>query len=110
MFLEDSEWARGKCSFKMRCYMACGIPSVVSPLGMNRAVLSLGAVGLPAVSTADWVDSLEVLLTDTDYAARLGAEGRRIAVEHFSLWRLGPVLAATLLSLAGTTHVPLNHD
>jgi glycosyltransferase involved in cell wall biosynthesis len=110
MPLEDSEWARGKCSFKMLCYMACGLPSVVSPVGMNRDVLSLGALGLPAASAADWVDSLEVLLTDTDYAARLGAEARRIAVEHFSLGRLGPVLAETLLSLVGNTHVPLNRD
>jgi glycosyltransferase involved in cell wall biosynthesis len=110
MPLEDSEWARGICSFKMLCYMACGLPSVVSPVGMNRHVLSLGTLGLPAASATDWVDALEVLLTDTGYAARLGAEARRIAVEHFSVGGLAPVLAETLLSLAGNTRVPLNGD
>ena len=43
MPLEDSAWARGKCSFKMFQYMACGIPVVVSPIGMNVKVLSMGS-------------------------------------------------------------------
>lgn len=110
MPLEDSEWALGKCSFKMLCYMACGLPSVVSPVGMNRDVLSLATLGLPAASAADWVDSLETLLADSNYAARLGAEGRRIAVEHFSVERLAPVFAKALLSVTRNTQTSLNRN
>ena len=32
MPLEDSDWARGKCAFKMLLYMACGLPVVVTPV------------------------------------------------------------------------------
>ena len=53
MPLEDSAWARSKCRFKILQHMACGIPVVVSPIGMNVKVLSMGnAVGM-AASTKD---------------------------------------------------------
>lgn len=42
MPLRDSILARGKCSFKMLTYMACSVPVVVSPVGMNKEILSLG--------------------------------------------------------------------
>ena len=33
----------------MLCYMACGIPTVVSPIGTNNEVLARGEVGLAAL-------------------------------------------------------------
>lgn len=35
MPLEDSEWVKGKCSYKMLLYAACGVPSIASYYGMN---------------------------------------------------------------------------
>jgi len=46
-------WARGKCSFKMLQYMACGIPVVVSPVGMNENVLAMGEIGMGATTIDD---------------------------------------------------------
>ena len=40
MPLADTPWARGKCSYKMLQYLACGVPAVVSPVGMNNEVLA----------------------------------------------------------------------
>ena len=83
MPLPDSDWARGKCSFKMLTYMATGLPCVVSPVGMNAELLALGALGLGPRSEAEWVDALDQLLREPDPGAALGATGRRIAVAQF---------------------------
>jgi glycosyltransferase involved in cell wall biosynthesis len=84
MPLEDSPWARGKCSFKMLQYMSTGIPVVVSPVGMNAEILGMGEVGLAAGSETEWVDALASLAAAPDSARRLGATGRRVVEEHFS--------------------------
>ena len=51
MPLPDTDWSRGKCSYKMLLYMACGLPVVVSPVGMNAQVLGMGKVGHGAPPT-----------------------------------------------------------
>jgi glycosyltransferase involved in cell wall biosynthesis len=38
MSLPDEIWSRGKCSFKMLQYMACGVPVVVSSVGASMTV------------------------------------------------------------------------
>jgi glycosyltransferase involved in cell wall biosynthesis len=96
MPLEDSEWARGKCSFKMLCYMACGIPTVVSPVGMNNQVLALGQGGLAAVAQDDWVDALDSILKYPITGRSMGVKGRSIVEEHYSLRVLTPKLADAL--------------
>jgi glycosyltransferase involved in cell wall biosynthesis len=58
MPLPNNKWTKGKCSFKMLQYMACCIPVIVSPVGMNSEVLALGEVGLGANSPSDWYEAL----------------------------------------------------
>ena len=96
MPLEDSEWAKGKCSFKMLCYMAAGIPVIVSPVGMNRDVLTLGSVGLGPSTRDDWISAIETILGDSDLATRMGASGRAVAVKHFSVEAISPQIARVL--------------
>lgn len=96
MPLTDTPWSRGKCSFKMLTYMAIGIPVVVSPVGMNREVLSLGNCGLAAASTDDWVDTLTALLLDREKSISMGAVGRHIVESHFSRNVIAPQLANLL--------------
>jgi glycosyltransferase involved in cell wall biosynthesis len=98
MPLDDSIWARGKCSYKMLTYMACRIPVVVSPVGMNSEVLARGTVGLPAESQEDWVESIEYLLKNREAAASMGQDGRRVVLQHYSITALAPVLAGCLWS------------
>ena len=45
MPLPDTEWARGKCAFKLLLYYATGIPAVASPIGMNAEVLGMAEAG-----------------------------------------------------------------
>lgn len=96
MPLDDTEWVRGKCSFKMLCYMACGIPAVVSPFGMNNEVLALGHVGFAARAEDDWVDALVYLLKNPDVGAEMGANGRSIVRQQYSVCALAPKLAGAL--------------
>ncbi len=85
MPLDDSAWSLGKCSYKMLLYMACGVPVVVSDLGMNHDILRMREVGLGARSPREWADALDRLMGDEPLRRRLGGEGRELAVERFSL-------------------------
>ena len=85
MPLEDSDWARGKCSYKMLLYLSCGVPAVVSPVGMNREVLAMADVGYGAASMADWSDAILTLLDDEERARTLGRNGRQVVEKHFSV-------------------------
>jgi glycosyltransferase involved in cell wall biosynthesis len=102
MPLPDTDWERGKCSFKMLLYMACGVPVVVSPVGMNREVLGLGRVGLAAGEPGAWVDAIVGVLDDPPMAAAMGAEGRRVVERHFAVDRIAAQVAAVLHGVAGT--------
>lgn len=83
MPLSDSEWARGKCSFKMLQYMASGLPTVASPVGMNRQVLSDSKAGFAAQTDDDWIDALETLRADEALRAGMGALGRAAALARY---------------------------
>jgi glycosyltransferase involved in cell wall biosynthesis len=96
MPLENTPVCRGKCSFKMLQYMACGIPAVVTPIGMNEEVLQAGTVGLGAASEAEWESALNMLLDDAELRQRMGQAGRKLVVEQYSVKALTPRLAKTL--------------
>jgi glycosyltransferase involved in cell wall biosynthesis len=85
MPLEDSEWARGKCSYKMLCYMASCLPVVVSAVGMNNEVLAQGEIGYGASSTDEWIEALTRLIEDPALRVRMGVDGRRVVELHYSL-------------------------
>lgn len=101
MPLEDSPWARGKCSFKMLQYMACGLPVVVSPVGMNADVLKLGEIGSAAEAVDEWAEALVHLVEDETTRVRLGMNGRQIVEREFSVAGLAPRFAGYLHSAGG---------
>lgn len=109
MPLEDSPWARGKCAFKMLTYMACGVPVVVSPVGMNADVLAQGDVGFGARQADEWADAVSMLLTDTGLARRQGAAARRLIEERYSVQVLSGQLAAILKTVASGSEANAVH-
>jgi glycosyltransferase involved in cell wall biosynthesis len=100
MPLPDTPWTRGKCSFKMLQYMACGVPVAVSPIGMNRDVLAIGDLGRAAEAPGDWRDLLEWFYEHREAARQIGARGRAAALEHFDVPVVGRRLARIFHAIA----------
>lgn len=96
MPLAGTEWERGKCSFKMLQYLACGVPALVSPVGMNVEVLEAAPVALAARSLQEWRSQLLTLVDDAALRASLGAVGRRLVESRYSWNAVAPQLARAL--------------
>jgi glycosyltransferase involved in cell wall biosynthesis len=83
MPLEDTPWARAKCAFKAIQYMALGIPTIASPVGMNVEVIENGVSGFLPRDGREWLEALDALLSDNERARRIGSCGRlRIEREY----------------------------
>jgi len=93
MPLPDNDWSKGKCSFKMLQYMACGIPVVVSPVGMNAEVLRLGEVGYAARNEHEWLDAFECLYNGGALSRAMGERGREVIISNFSTDKVSSKLA-----------------
>jgi glycosyltransferase involved in cell wall biosynthesis len=84
MPLPDDEWARGKCGLKALQYMALGIPTVLSPVGVNRKIARDGAAILAATSP-EWATTLRALIDDEELRARVGGAGRVRVEREYSV-------------------------
>lgn len=89
MPLPDDEWARGKCGLKGLQYMALGIPTLMSPVGVNSAIIQEGENGFLPRTTEEWVARLFALIDNPDLRARMGRAARRTVEERWSrkAWR-----------------------
>jgi glycosyltransferase involved in cell wall biosynthesis len=96
MPLGGGDWAKGKCAFKMLQCMACAVPAVVSPVGMNAEVLAMADVGLSAGTEDDWVEGLLALYRDRGLGLALGRNGRALAERSFSVPLIAGQLAAVI--------------
>lgn len=85
MPLINSLWEQGKCSFKMLQYMSCGLPVLVSPVGMNSEVLKKGEIGFYASVEDDWVSGLEELYHSPEKRIDLGINGRQVIISNYSI-------------------------
>jgi glycosyltransferase involved in cell wall biosynthesis len=101
MPLRDDAFAAGKCALKAIQYMACGIPVVASPVGVNAEVVRDGVCGYLAGSPAEWYERLARLLSDPDLRQRMGEAGRARAEAHYSIRAGLPVFVEALREAAG---------
>lgn len=92
MPLEDSPWERGKCAYKLIQYMACGLPTVASPVGANLDVVIEGETGYFAKDEDNWINRLEYLLRNPDVRKRLGENGRERVEAEYCVERTAPKL------------------
>lgn len=85
MPLPDDDWTRGKCGFKGLQYMACGIPAVMSPVGVNKEIIRDGVNGFLAGSDKVWVERLSELIESEELRRSLGDAGRKTVEERYSV-------------------------
>jgi transposase InsO family protein len=100
MPLTDTPWARGKCGYKLIQYMACGIPVVASPVGVNADIVEHGVNGFLAKTNTEWREALTRLLADPALRSTMGAAGRRKVHERFSIQVWGPKVATVIAEIA----------
>jgi glycosyltransferase involved in cell wall biosynthesis len=76
MPLLDRPFERGKSIPKLIQYMACGLPVMASPVGINSSIVEEGSNGFLATSEQEWEEGLRRLIADPTMRRQLGAEGR----------------------------------
>ena len=84
MPLPDDRWSRGKCGCKALQYMAVGVPTVCSPVGVNTEIVRDGENGLIASTEDEWVEKLTQLLRSAELRRRLGRAGRATVEARYS--------------------------
>lgn len=92
MPLLDDEFQKGKCGLKLLQYMAAALPTVASPVGVNKSIVRHGVTGMVAAREEEWHRALELLIRDSRVRARMGRAGRQICEQEYSVNRWLPVL------------------
>jgi glycosyltransferase involved in cell wall biosynthesis len=100
MPLPDTPWTRGKCGFKALEYMALGLPTIASPVGVVPEILRHARTGFLAGDPAEWRTYLDQLIADPSLRQQLGDAGRRKVAEQYSVQAIAPKLARLLESVA----------
>jgi glycosyltransferase involved in cell wall biosynthesis len=100
MPLPDTDWARGKCGYKLLQYFSAGVPAVASPVGVSAELVGTDR-GLLATTPDEWFAALDELISDVDGRRERGAAARAFVEQRFSYERWAPELAGLFRSLAG---------
>lgn len=103
MPLSDDAWSRGKCGMKALLYMAVGVPTVVSPVGVNSEIIEDGKNGFIAANDQEWVEKLLLLVCDEDLRWRFAKEGRRTVEDWYSAKVQAPRVLEILRQAAKTS-------
>ncbi len=85
MPLPDDEWSKGKCAMKGLQYMALEIPTIMSPVGVNKDIIEEGVNGFLATTKEEWVDKLSQLIESAGLRERLGKAGRKTVEKNYSV-------------------------
>lgn len=100
MPLRDSPWEQGKCGYKLIQYMACGLPVVATPVGVNCSIVQEGANGYLAATPLEWQQCLGWLLGDATLRCRMGQAGRARVEQTYCVQQVFPRLASLLRQAA----------
>lgn len=84
MPLDNTDFNNGKCGFKLIQYMACGVPTISTPLEVNVKINRCGH-NLHAATIDEWVNGLAEIINRKEYFKNnVGYENRQIVHEYYS--------------------------
>jgi len=65
--------------------MSCGVPFVMSPVGVCATMGIAGATHFAAVTDEEWLQAIRRLITNRKLRRRMGTAGRTFAEEHYTI-------------------------
>lgn len=90
MPLPDENWTKGKCGLKALQYMALGIPTICSPVGVNSTIIQDGVNGFLAGDKAEWIEKIKRLIHSAELRRELGRAGRETVENEYSAKAIAP--------------------
>jgi len=85
MPLTEELFTKGKCGYKLIQYMAYAKPVLATPIGINTEIITNDLNGFLCSSENEWFNALKMLASDQTLRQTLGANGRKIVEEKYSL-------------------------
>ena len=82
--LEDTPYGHCKDVYKVKTYMACGVPPIATAIGNNLDVIRDGKTGYLVSSTEEWEARLLELVSNPEKPKMMGAAAREDCVNRFS--------------------------
>ena len=108
MPLPDDRWSKGKCGLKALQFMALGIPTICSPVGVNTDIIQDDQNGFIAATEDEWVEKLTRLLGSAELRQRLGHAGRVTVEEKYSAITQTPRVYEIFKSVLSDVSVPVD--
>lgn len=85
MPLPNDEWVKGKCGLKGLQYMALGVPTLMSPVGVNSKIIKDGENGFLPINQLNWVEKLSLLIESHLLRKQLGQNGLKTVERTYSV-------------------------
>lgn len=85
MPLQDSVWEKGKCAYKLIQYMACGLPVIASPIGMNKEVVKNDLNGFLVENEKEWLTAIGKLVENAQLRSDYGLNGRELVERKYCI-------------------------
>lgn len=101
MPLPDDNWSKGKCGLKALQYMALGIPTICSPVGVNSTIIKDGENGFLADDRSEWIKRIKQLIHSPGERRNIGAEGRKTVENEYSAKVVAPKVLEVFRTAVG---------
>ena len=96
MPLTQDPFSKGKASYKLLQYLAAGVPSVASSVGMNVIVADGNENALLADNYQEFVKNIELILSDPELQNKLSENGRKLIDKEYSTEIVGNKFASII--------------